>query len=203
MEFEDRLEPKSEPLAGGDTSPLFGGVYGVPPKILFVIAAAELVGKTLEVSEDGPGWGLNPVGALPASSAGFHGSVIIPESTVGIRGTGGGVSPAYTIVFGLGPGVDGCEVIPLLILDDDRLSLRLLRTGCIDLGELMLPLLGVPSISSPLRFSSSLNKLTSPPPFVKLAGEFFALAGLLLCVGVLPTRECRELRFTLRRNRCG
>lgn len=172
------------------------------PKILLVIAAAELTGKPSDFSENGRGLRPIPFGALTVFSAGAQGSVIILESTVGIRGTGG-ASPEYTIVFGLGPGVDGCEAILLLIPDDDRLSLRLLRKDCADLGDRIPPLLGVPLFSSPLRSSSSLNKLMSPPTFVKLAGEFLALVELLLCVGALPTRECRALRFTLRRNRCG
>lgn len=51
----------------------------------------------------------------------------MPESLIGIRGTGGGVSPVYTTVLGLYPGVSGCELELLLMLDVDLLSLRLRR----------------------------------------------------------------------------
>lgn len=92
---------------------------------------------------------------------------------MGILGIGGAL-PVKTTVLGLAPDVNG--LAPCLMLDDDLFPLTLLRRDCVDLGELISPLLGVPS-SSPLRFSNSLNKLwfTSPPPFIKLAGEFLAV----------------------------
>ena len=164
------------------------------------MAAVEVAGSVPE--ESGFAYGLDPSWVF---GVGSQGSVIMAESTVGSLGTGGGVPSACMIVVGLVSGGGGCELVLLLMLDQDLLSLRLRRRDWVDLGELMLPLLGVPSLSSPLKFSSSLNRLwlTFAPPFTKLAGEFFAVDGLLLSIIPLPIRERLELRLTFKRNRCG
>lgn len=45
MELEEDVDLRLEILPDCDTVRFLGGVYGVPPKILLVIAAVELAGR--------------------------------------------------------------------------------------------------------------------------------------------------------------
>ena len=75
----------------------------MPPNILLVMAAVEVAGSGPEDSGFEYRFELSCV-----LGVGSHGSVIIPESTSGSLGTGGGnPSAACTIVVGLVFGVGG------------------------------------------------------------------------------------------------
>ncbi len=96
------VDPGTEPSATWDRR-LFCGVAGVgePPKILFEIEAVAAAGNV----PDDIDFGVPGTSVFDNLETGSHGSVIIPESTVGILGTGG--ASLSRRVAGRMPGVPG------------------------------------------------------------------------------------------------